>query len=892
MTLLATLLMMVSAFAGCLEGIEVSPVDPTDPGGDDTGNQTNGTDPLPDPDVDNGTDNGTGTGNGTGPDNGTGTDNGTVTDNGTLDFVFILTDSDGVAQATPYHLDFPAPPMADGSPYPMSQICSASDGFFDAWMGSVPAPFNTITSWKVYNVNDIMLGMFVSHDLPNASSLSDPIVLFTQNFSASGHITAELADLAGGYICVALPDDGSDDGPTGELILTMSMTSFTAGLAAPDMVHIDAESSMLTIDTEYRLEYALSMFGQPVPAGDWESIEWNATAAVSTESIWWDVAGVAGVPGLSPGSYCLVANLMVQDENGTYQTLTSDEACFDVITTGLHLEVEMHDVVDELSSSFDVELWDENTSMELRAYGMNDSRDYGLLVSMRHLDETPQSLTSWDMTVILIDDPLSGGMVFDVDMANLTDSGANATGCHYIDAIRLYDRSGESPTDADALGSQIWVAYGVAIETCGWGGFATDLVAGTDWTNYTAYMNDFTMVNAQLTSYWTELGSEYRLEWFLNNSTTGDQIPDTNIDSGEFTWTGGEQGWSSENLTFPVRGPNMAMGLVEGWHCVHADLYENESGVLQHRDSDDACFMVELPGDGDGDGYAADIDCDDNNISINPGATDVWNGVDDDCDDVVDEFIDYSGNATFDYISDSIAWVIKNKTADYEGHDIYWLPDDNYAYRFVATPDYVFTNGSGDRIENLTNTPNIDATLQSLGLTSANLSVTLTEMSLGTDTENVEWSYDSITHIETRGYDGGEYIFRLDGVEFLRLDTGLTEYLNYSEYFGANWATANVTMNGSTDRATINITANQVVQPELWRLAQSFMVDMNGTMQVDFASQDAILQTSYNMNVVEANSAGVNTVITGLLSCAGGGSSCPNWIAGVFHFEATARAQP
>ena len=41
--------------------------------------------------------------------------------------------------------------------------------------------------------------------------------------------------------------------------------------------------------------------------------------------------------------------------------------------------------------------------------------------------------------------------------------------------------------------------------------------------------------------------------------------------------------------------------------------------------------------DSDGDGYATDEDCDDEDASVNPGATEVCDGVDNNCDDVVDE---------------------------------------------------------------------------------------------------------------------------------------------------------------------------------------------------------------------------------------------------------------
>ncbi len=45
-------------------------------------------------------------------------------------------------------------------------------------------------------------------------------------------------------------------------------------------------------------------------------------------------------------------------------------------------------------------------------------------------------------------------------------------------------------------------------------------------------------------------------------------------------------------------------------------------------------------GDADMDGYSADVDCDDDDPAVNPGATETCNGVDDDCDEDTDEGFD------------------------------------------------------------------------------------------------------------------------------------------------------------------------------------------------------------------------------------------------------------
>jgi hypothetical protein len=50
------------------------------------------------------------------------------------------------------------------------------------------------------------------------------------------------------------------------------------------------------------------------------------------------------------------------------------------------------------------------------------------------------------------------------------------------------------------------------------------------------------------------------------------------------------------------------------------------------------------PVDLDGDGYAADVDCNDTNVAVYPGAPELWNERDDDCDGLVDADGAWSGS--------------------------------------------------------------------------------------------------------------------------------------------------------------------------------------------------------------------------------------------------------
>jgi hypothetical protein len=117
--------------------------------------------------------------------------------NGTARFIYIKPLAQSADQNTPFNLTFPAPPMADNSPYPSNMICSKAVGHSaDVWETYVPMPFNNITSWKVENTYGLVMGMFVMNDAQAAgiSSMQNPTVIFEQNLSFSGHAPSTLVD--------------------------------------------------------------------------------------------------------------------------------------------------------------------------------------------------------------------------------------------------------------------------------------------------------------------------------------------------------------------------------------------------------------------------------------------------------------------------------------------------------------------------------------------------------------------------------------------------------------------------------------------------------------------------------------------------------------------------
>ncbi len=149
------------------------------------------------------------------------------------------------------------------------------------------------------------------------------------------------------------------------------------------------------------------------------------------------------------------------------------------------------------------------------------------------------------------------------------------------------------------------------------------------------------------------------------------------------------------------------------------------------------------PVDRDADGSPADEDCDDLDGAVFPGAEEVWNGVDDDCDAVVDGDGDWTGE------------VRLNASAVYEGR----------RYDFTLDCPFDGTRAAGAFDWAITCTPDAeDVNAQRL------LGATLVVTPKDTDAPDARWA-GAVEFTSGNGWDSdGEGVIDVDGFDDADVD--------------------------------------------------------------------------------------------------------------------------
>jgi len=313
----------------------------------------------------------------------------------------------------------------------------------------------------------------------------------------------------------------------------------------------------------------------------------------------------------------------------------------------------------------------------------------------------------------------------------------------------------------------------------------------------------------------------------------------------------------SSNLTFPTvistqDVENQSNGHLEAevidsqYYTCEFDYTDTDGdGVLDWMDAfpNDANEWEDLDGDGIGNNADSDDDgdtCDDQMDWAPLNSSECFDtdgdGIGDNSD--LEPWINNTSNGTF-----TMNYTMIGITA---GHELYWLAGQQecpcYAYYYTTTPDLVWTTGNRSPVISHENMPNVDFVLGLMGLTIDNLSVSSYPMNLGTDTQGVEWDYNSNTGLEWRNLSSNLSILYVDDKPLFSINAYMMLYLDYYPMMSGNPPT--MWGESSFSPITSMLVANDALIYQ--QLFNAFFEDFGeNNINYLFNTQDAIITNDF-----------------------------------------------
>ena len=313
----------------------------------------------------------------------------------------------------------------------------------------------------------------------------------------------------------------------------------------------------------------------------------------------------------------------------------------------------------------------------------------------------------------------------------------------------------------------------------------------------------------------------------------------------------------SSNMTFPTvistqDVENQSNGHLEAevidsqYYTCEFDYTDTDGdGVLDWMDAfpNDANEWEDLDGDGIGNNADSDDDgdtCDDQMDWAPLNSSECFDtdgdGIGDNSD--LEPWINNTSNGTF-----TMNYTMIGITA---GHELYWLAGQQecpcYAYYYTTTPDLVWTTGNRSPVVSHENMPNVDFVLGLMGLTIDNLSVSSYPMNLGTDTQGVEWDYNSNTGLEWRNLSSNLSILYVDDKPLFSINAYMMLYLDYYPMMSGNPPT--MWGESSFSPITSMLVANDALIYQ--QLFNAFFEDFGeNNINYLFNTQDAIITNDF-----------------------------------------------